>query len=411
MAAAVEALIKTPTSSALVDWLVVGGGPCGTCAVGALLQRGGSSVGWVSRSSWESMGRLGTYGEVPANTRNDRLLGAFRSLEAFEFEKRQRLRGPSGLAAAEPGGTGELRMSVDALVDASLAMRESGRLAVSRDEVFIHSLVKAGEHWEAHAGLGEVVCRFRRAVLATGGAPRQPSEDLSKRLREAGISTVDLDDALAPFARGRGGERHGLAPVDCLKGAVRGRRVAILGGAHSGMLAAKNCVDRGATVTVYDLEGEPKFACERDGYIKYDGTGLKGEVAAWARAAVGAVVAFERLDAADEGAVLERLRAAETDVLVYAVGFEPTAPPDVFADEARVDLPAKAARDGALVDGAIYGAGLAYPEVWTDPEGHSEPRVGFVTHYLRHLGTIFANAGPPPGPREAKRRRRASRGD
>ena len=148
---------------------------------------------------------------------------------------------------------------------------------------------------------------------------------------------------------------------------------------------------------------------ERDGYIKYDGTGLKGEVAAWARAAVGAVVAFERLDAADEGAVLERLRAAETDVLVYAVGFEPTAPPDVFADEARVDLPAKAARDGALVDGAIYGAGLAYPEVWTDPEGHSEPRVGFVTHYLRHLGTIFANAGPPPGPREAKRRRRGGR--
>ena len=37
----------------------------------------------------------------------------------------------------------------------------------------------------------------------------------------------------------------------------------------------------------------------------------------------------------------------------------------------------------------LYGGGIAFPEVWTDPEGFSEARVGFVLHYLAHLDRIF----------------------
>ena len=46
------------------------------------------------------------------------------------------------------------------------------------------------------------------------------------------------------------------------------------------------------------------------------------------------------------------------------------------------------ARCGRIAPG-LYGAGIAFPEVWTDPEGFTEARVGFVLHYLAHLDRIF----------------------
>ena len=71
------------------EWLVIGGGPCGVMTMATLLRETGSSVTSSSSSmsnakiawidpNFDDMGRMSTYGSVPANTRNDFLLNAFR---------------------------------------------------------------------------------------------------------------------------------------------------------------------------------------------------------------------------------------------------------------------------------------------------------------------------------------------
>ena len=33
----------------------------------------------------------------------------------------------------------------------------------------------------------------------------------------------------------------------------------------------------------------------------------------------------------------------------------------------------------------LWGFGIGFPEVYRDPEGHEEPRAGFVLHYVEHV--------------------------
>jgi hypothetical protein len=189
-----------PDARAVVDWLVVGGGPCGTCAVGALLDRGaGDSVGWVSASPWADVGRLGRYGGVPANTRNDRLVAAFTSLGAFDFGDAQRARAAPTLVAADPAKTAPLALAADALRDASAAMRAGagagGPLAFAAAGRRVRRLARVDGHWAAYAD-GVLVARARRVVLATGGAPRPPPAALAAGLAAHRIPVVDHDAAI-----------------------------------------------------------------------------------------------------------------------------------------------------------------------------------------------------------------------
>jgi len=38
----------------------------------------------------------------------------------------------------------------------------------------------------------------------------------------------------------------------------------------------------------------------------------------------------------------------------------------------------------------LYGVGIAFPEVWVDPEGYREPRVGFANSFVTHLERLLA---------------------
>lgn len=49
-------------------------------------------------------------------------------------------------------------------------------------------------------------------------------------------------------------------------------------------------------------------------------------------------------------------------------------------------------RDGTFrgAPASLVGGGLAFPEVWCDPDGFVEGRVGFVKHYSRHLDRMIS---------------------
>lgn len=367
-----------------LEWLCIGGGPCGTTTVGAALERGLHSVGWIEAGSFAQMGRLGArYEAVPANTRNDRLVETFSSLAAFDFEARQAERARAGeetLAAQPPSETCHLRLSVAALRDASKAMRASGRLDFVREGARVMRLSSDGTSWVASLENGDDVAA-RRVILATGAAPRPIPVDLAARLAEAGVAIVDHDDVVAPD----------------LCAATHLGSAAVVGGAHSGMLAAMNLIGIGhATVRVYDRKPAPRFAEERDGWIKYDGTGLKGQCAEFVRNELSSLkprIWYHHL--ADTEDLVDRLLADGVQAVAFTWGFEKQATLDVTwrGDHLNVFDGSRThdSRTGRLAPG-LYGVGLGFPEYWTDRDGFTEPRVGFVCHFLHHLDRLFDDA-------------------
>jgi len=443
----------------LLDWLVVGGGPCGIMAVGLLLERQAAQqtdcrlIGWVDRDRFSSVGRLGDrYASVPANTRNDQLVAAFESIPAFEFEERQAVRGEEALIRQPRSETSLLGYSVDALRDASDAMRASGKLRVCWERACVAELTFGEDRvWEALVELDDDESdtrelRAKRVILATGATPKEPSPTLRAKLDEAGIRVIDHDDLVAPDRCAQFGAAN--PPKDALPSAL-----GIVGGAHSGMLAAMNVLgepviggdgdndDDGAQhpppphpgvrrVVVYDRKPAPRFAEERDGWIKYDGTGLKGAVADWTRRALGprptdtGASSSTSKSAASPGGgdprlqwvqvpddrpktdeerlfpvylqeherrLVARFRQDGIGAVAFTVGFEKRKGHGGLRECAYQRWPVDLhlvkkhnVRNGRLAPG-LHGVGLGFPEHWIDYDGDIEPRVGFVLHFRDHL--------------------------
>lgn len=175
-----------------------------------------------------------------------------------------------------------------------------------------------------------------------------------------------------------------------------------------------NLVARGNrdVVRVYDRKKEPRFAEERDGWIKYDGTGLKGSVADFARENTSAEadgekkIAYRQIlssgtEEEQSEALVSQLVADGVKSVAFAWGFEKKPTLQVYdADGESVDVFGSEhdGRTGKILGGAppgLYGGGIAFPEYWTDEDGYTEPRVGFVGHYLKHLDRIIDDASNP----------------
>ena len=483
------------------DWLVVGGGPVGTLAVAVLLDSGAKNVAWVE-PSFERMGRLAAYGSVPANTRSDRLLRVFRSLPALNFDASQERRRERSdgthplLSSSDPMGTLPLQASLDALRDGSEALRWHARVVTYAGEVT--SLYGSeADGWSTVVQLapvevngtrrrrGEVFVLAEHVILATGAVPRRPPTQLATVLQAAGVRTLEFDDAVAPARM-----LHQCAPLaNASSRTLRGAHFAVVGASHSGMLAARNALTHcdGASVHVFS-RGPVRMAEERDGWIKFDGTGLKGDVRDWAMGVLaeqqdlarpvlqgardtgsaggtdnaatadggcapqvsydGTITGCDdergegerRVDLGSETATLgtrvaeragilaggtprvvmhtdvphtgdaeadaaelaRRLVALRIDALAWTTGFErrrdgPVALPAVSWMGLSIDL-VRAAHDGrnGAIAGApgLHGVGIGFPEWYVDPEGHREPRVGFVNSFVEHMHRVYATYVP-----------------
>jgi hypothetical protein len=54
---------------------------------------------------------------------------------------------------------------------------------------------------------------------------------------------------------------------------------------------------------------------------------------------------------------------------------------------------------GVAVQPPVFRFGLGGPEVWIDPEGEEDARVGFVRHYIEHVAqTLGITSCFPPRP-------------
>uniref|UniRef100_A0A0G4HXU4 Uncharacterized protein n=1 Tax=Chromera velia CCMP2878 TaxID=1169474 RepID=A0A0G4HXU4_9ALVE len=278
--------------------------------------------------------------------------------------------------------TARLQLSLDALRDGSEHMRKKYTDRLWWKECLsVTKLSCNGNIWRIQTRIGEVL-EARRVILATGGEPRVPDELLRRRLEEANIRLLHHDDVVVP-AR--------------LEDPPQFRKLGVVGGAHSGMLAAMNFLSLkpSASVCVFDRKPKPRFAEERDGWIKYDGTGLKGSVASWTKKMLEShdpCLSFEQISPSDDP--IKKLKERKVDAVVFTVGFDKTNQIDVSFQDKTVDLSPSQPHDGRtgrLAPG-LHGVGIAFPEYWTDEEAFTEPRVGFVVHFVKHLDRVFRAA-------------------
>jgi len=214
-------------------------------------------------------------------------------------------------------------------------------------------------------------------VLCTGSHP------ITGPLPVTGIEEIGLDPALNPPLLST------MIPKDTPS------TIAVIGASHSAILVLRNLYNLASTshahLRIKWFTRHPlRYAEERDGWIFRDNTGLKGDVALWAKENLEEDV----LPSSDVSKYLEKVsttREKEQDDykkhlptctnVVQAIGFKKNAVPLLKNGEkilnVEFDSLSGGFRDekGVEVRG-LYGAGIAWPNRVTDPEGNVEYAVG-----------------------------------
>jgi hypothetical protein len=216
-------------------------------------------------------------------------------------------------------------------------------------------------------------------VLCTGSHP------ITGPLPGADIKEIGLDPALNPPLLAT------MIPKDTPTA------IAVIGASHSAILVLRNLYNLASAshlhLRIKWFTRHPlRYAEERDGWIFRDNTGLKGDVAAWAKENLEEDV----LPSSDVSKYLEKVsttREKEQEDfkkhlpacthVVQAIGFKRNEVPVLKKGEKDLQTefdPLTGGftdKEGEEVRG-LYGAGIAWPNRVTDPEGNVEYAVGLA---------------------------------
>ena len=395
----------------IIDAIVVGAGPAGIAAVGALAARK-LRVHWVDRAF--RVGALARYASVPANTKLDVLMAG---LENFVPQVAQ----ASSASAVSRSlhsldSTAHSLPLLDTTDPAPRGWTTLGRCAdffgcvtedllrldgVSRSHARVHSLVEsADERWTVRDGSGSELAAANTVVLAVGGAACSAPPDLW------------------PSAWANGGRGGGLPRVLPAEGAFDAERLAsllrptphavvgIIGGGHSGFVTAMALVERRVRTRLF-LRRPVRLAswdADARAYGSWAFRGLKGAAAEFATR--HGLVDQPPKNGALAGTTLEVYHAdllrtdaevARMDAVFFNLGFEaapmprlvPAARPAASSDEPpRMRIGGHQSPGGRLLseDGAVirglYGIGLGFAdEEFSSGQPYGE--VGFAPFTAR----------------------------
>lgn len=241
---------------------------------------------------------------------------------------------------------------------------------------------------ESHGEMSKAISS--RVVLCTGSSPN--SQKLPVTIPD--LIPMELDYALSPMLLAKEVPKQPTT-------------VGVIGASHSAVLVLINLYNLASTthpdLRIKWLTRHPlRYAEFMDGWVLRDNTGLKGAAAAWARENLepgkfdsSPVSKFITKVSYDKNHEIETYKEhlPECSRYVQAIGYMRDPLPALKRGVGTEIVPHYVHETGAFtdVDGkripALYGAGIAWPERVTDPQGNVEYAVGFWK-FMRYIKRV-----------------------
>lgn len=374
--------------------VVVGAGPAGTAVVGNLLEQQTGPILWVD-DLFQS-GRLNKYyREVPSNTKVKRFISYAEGVSPFRdiAKETPTPNAYTYLKSLNQEATCHIAEAADLCIMLTKGLDQSRGVFKQPGQVSNASWSDSGSWSVSISSIDQkssepIIVASDLLVLCTGAHP------ISRPLPVTTVQEIGLDPALNPPVLAK------IIPSDS------DASVGVIGASHSAILVLRNLYNLASSThprlrIKWFTRHALRYAEERDGWIFRDNTGLKGDVAVWARENLEE----DRLPFSDVRKYLEKQptsREKENEVymqhltscthVIQAVGFQPNKIPRLARDDKSLDVSYNN-RTAEFIDGegvkvpGLYGAGIAWPERVVDPEGNVEYAVGLLKfmNYLKRV--------------------------
>lgn len=226
-------------------------------------------------------------------------------------------------------------------------------------------------------------------VLCTGSSPA------THPLPMTHLQDIGLDEGLDPVVLSK------VLPSD------KCTTVAVIGASHSAILVLMNLCNLASTTHAclrikWFTRHMLRYAEERDGRIFRDNTGLKGEVATWARSNLeehklprSPISKYlDKVGTTAEGEHADYMaHLPDCTHVIQAVGFKRNPLPTLAVNGASPQRLEHISVTGGFEDEqgdtiyGLYGAGIAWPEKVLDPGGDVEYAVG-LAKFMRYLSRV-----------------------
>jgi cation diffusion facilitator CzcD-associated flavoprotein CzcO len=340
-------------------WAVIGAGPAGIAAVGRLLdhQISPKDILWIDPAF--TVGDFGSlWNTVPSNTRVQRFLQFLQGSPAFRISDCQH---PFELFQMPHDATCALQLMADPLH----WVTDHFKNTVDTMQSMVHELHLKHRVWCLSLADGKEICA-KNVILSVGAEAKTLPHSLP---------TIPLHDAL---------------DISRLKNHIQNNEtIAVFGSSHSAILVLKNLIENSASQIINFYRSPLVYATYLDDWILFDDAGLKSTTAEWAR---------ENLDGVHPKN-LTRVYSDETNIkkylpqcqkVVYAIGFERRKFPVVTGFQELNYI-----QQTGIIAPGLFGFGIAFPEVKSNPLGIPEHRVGLAKFmdYLHRVMPLWLKYG------------------
>ncbi|MCI5052673.1 MAG: pyridine nucleotide-disulfide oxidoreductase [Simkaniaceae bacterium] len=321
-------------------WTVVGAGPAGIAAVGKLLDLGieGKEIAWIDPKF--GVGDFGAkWHSAPSYTKVSSFLRFLYSCPSFNYSECDE---DFAIHEFDQESTCQLGYVTPPL--AWVCKQLKGRVSPIQDKLLMLDMVE---------GKWKLQCRNSsfttdNVILAMGAEPKAP--DVQE------VESIPLELAL---------DSERLAQYINSDDVV-----GVYGSSHSAMIALRNLLELPVKAILNFYRSPIRYAIDLEGYALFEGSGLKGEIAHWARENIDGKwpERLRRIYAPDEAAKEFEKRCTK---MIYAIGFE-RRPLPVYRGFGPIPYHE---RSGIIAPG-LFGLGSAFPEARADSAGHVEKSVG-----------------------------------
>lgn len=389
--------------------VVVGAGPAGLAVVGNLLEQKKGPILWIADVKKFGGGRLHRmYRAVPSNTKVKFFSMFAEALEPFQqvIKETATPNAYSRLKDLDQEKTCHIAEAADLGLMLATGLNESKGVSRFRQSRLRSASWSKANGWNVEFGRFENPSRSASSdllFLCTGSHPTETNLQLKQGVPQP--QYLGLDCCLKPDKLLYTLRRHFKAMSDSTKITT----IAVIGASHSAILVLRNLYEAADLLKEKDgqirikwlTRHELRYAEERDGWIKRDNTGLKGEVATWAKENLEA----DTLPTSDVSKYLEKVKTSpetetedyekhlpECQYVVQAIGFTKNPLPPIERNGKPLEITYNH-ETSEFVDAeektitGLYGAGIAFPEKVVDPEGTTEYAVG-LWKFMKYLKRV-----------------------